>query len=85
MVAQTSFEDDGDGIRVDGVPLRAPYVIDAIGSPTTLAGAMSFDGGFTDDVALDGGTVSVKQQDRVDVTVTREPAPPRYASPVSGQ
>lgn len=84
VVAQTSFEDDPDGIRVDGQALRAPYVIDAIGSPATLAGAMNFDGGFIDDVQLDGGKVTVKKTDQVRVTVTRQPSQPRYAEPVTG-
>jgi uncharacterized protein YlxW (UPF0749 family) len=85
VVAQTSFEDNGDGILVDGIALRSPYVIDAIGSPTTLAGALSFDGGFTDDVTGDGGKVSVARPKRVDVSVTRTPPTPRYATPVPGQ
>lgn len=82
VVADTSFEDDPDGIRVDGQLLKPPYVIDAIGNPTTLAGAMNFDGGFIDDVQLDDGNVTVKKSDRVRVTVTRQPSQPRYAEPV---
>lgn len=85
VVAQTSFEDAPGGIKVDGQVLRPPYVIDAIGSPSTLAGAMNFDGGFVDDVALDGGKVTIRKQPRVLVTVTRKPTPPRYAEPVGGQ
>ena len=57
VVAQTSFEDDPEGVRVDGVVLKPPYVIDAIGDPDTLAGALDFQGGFIDDVELDGGSV----------------------------
>ena len=85
VIAQTSFENDGGGVRVDGVPLRSPYVIDAIGSPATLAGALSFDGGFTDDVTGDGGKVDVAREDRIDVTVTRTASAPRYATPLPGQ
>jgi uncharacterized protein YlxW (UPF0749 family) len=85
VVAQTSFEDDPGGLRVDGVALKAPYVIDAIGNPDTLAGALQFQGGFTDDVQLDGGSVSLKKEDRIKITVTRSPAKPRYAEPVPGQ
>ena len=33
VIAQTSFEDVSGGVRVDGVVLKPPYVIDAIGSP----------------------------------------------------
>ena len=55
VIAQTSFEDDPDGVRVDGVVLKPPYVIDAIGSPTPWPGRCSFQDGFTDDVEMDGG------------------------------
>jgi uncharacterized protein YlxW (UPF0749 family) len=85
VIAQTSFEDDPDGVRVDGVALKSPYVIDAIGNAETLAGALQFQGGFTDDVGLDGGSVSVKKADRIKITVTRSPSKPRYAEPVPGQ
>ena len=85
VIAQTSFEDDPDGIRVDGVVLKAPYIIDAIGSPETLSGALQFQGGFTDDVELDDGTVTVQKADRIQVTVTRTPSEPRYAEAVPGQ
>lgn len=85
VIAQTSFEDDPDGLRVDGVLLRAPYVIDAIGDPETLAGALQFEGGFTDDVQEDNGTVRVKEAERIEVSVTRSRIEPRYAEPVPGQ
>jgi uncharacterized protein YlxW (UPF0749 family) len=85
VIAQTSFEDDAGGVRVDGVVLKQPYVLDAIGNASTLAGALEFQGGFTDDVKLDGGSVSVQRLDRVQVTVTRSPSKPRYAEAVPGQ
>jgi uncharacterized protein YlxW (UPF0749 family) len=85
VIAQTSFEEDPDGVRVDGVVLKPPYVIDAIGNADTLAGALEFQDGFSDDVELDGGSVSVKKADRIDVTVTRAPGKPRYAEAVAGQ
>ncbi|MEO5653940.1 MAG: DUF881 domain-containing protein [Marmoricola sp.] len=85
VVAQTSFEDAPEGIRVDGVALRAPYVIDAIGRPATLATALDFDGGFIDDVKLYSGTVTIKQSDRIEIKVTRNAPKPRYAEPVTGQ
>ena len=65
VIAQTSFEDDPDGIRVDGVVLKPPYVIDAIGNPDTLAGALEFQDGFTDDVELDNG-IGLGQEGRPD-------------------
>lgn len=85
VIAQTSFEEDPDGVRVDGVVLKPPYVIDAIGNPDTLSGALQFQDGFTDDVATDSGSVRIEKADRIDVTVTRTPVRPRYAEPVPGQ
>ena len=85
VIAQTSFEDDPDGVRVDGVVLKAPYVIDAIGNPETLAGALTFEGGFSDDMEIDSGSVSIEKADRIEVTVTRTPSEPRYAEAVPGQ
>jgi uncharacterized protein YlxW (UPF0749 family) len=85
VVAQTSFEDDPGGVRVDGVVLKAPYLIDAIGNPETLAGALQFQGGFSDDVELESGSVAIKKSDSIKVTVTRTPAKPRYAEAVPGQ
>ena len=85
VVAQTSFEDDPQGVRVDGTLLKPPYVIDAIGNADTLAGALSFQGGFTDDVQLDGGSVDVAKKDLVKIDVTRAPTRPRWAVPVPEQ
>ncbi len=85
VIAQTSFEDDTDGVRVDGVALKPPYVIDAIGNPDTLSGALQFQDGFTDDVEMDNGSVKIKKADRIDITVTRTPVKPRYAEAVPGQ
>lgn len=42
VVARTAIDATGDGITVDGVPLHSPYVLTAIGDPTTLAGAVTF-------------------------------------------
>ena len=85
VVAQTSFEDAPEGIRVDGVALKSPYLIDAIGRPATLATALDFDGGFIDDVKRDSGKVLVEQSERIEITVTRKAPTPRYAEPVTGQ
>jgi uncharacterized protein YlxW (UPF0749 family) len=85
VVAQTSFDDDAQGVRVDGTLLKSPYVIDAIGDPDTLAGALKFQGGFTDDVKLDGGSVTVTKHKLVAINVTRAPARPRWAEPVTEQ
>ena len=66
---------------VDGVTLRSPYSILAIGDPATLAAAMNIPGGAMDSVERVGGTMSVQQADVVDVTALRQPKPRQYAQP----
>ena len=82
VVAQTSLEDGVNGILVDGQQLSAPYTIEAIGDSHTLAEALSFTGGFTDEVETLGGKVLVKQVNNVEIATTREPAETEYAEPV---
>ncbi len=67
---------------VDGRTLRPPYSVLAIGDPPTLAAAMNIPGGAVDSVKRVGGTMSVQQGDRVDITVLRQPKPRQYAQPV---
>ena len=81
VVAQTSFDDAGNGIEVDGRVLQAPYVIEVIGDSSDLATAMDFPGGFRDDIALDDGTVKVKKSEHVTVDVTRKATTPEFAEP----
>jgi uncharacterized protein YlxW (UPF0749 family) len=79
VVAQTSLQDTAGGVLVDGQRLEAPYVIEAIGDPETLATALDFTGGFIAGVKTVGGKVQVKQLDKVEITTVREAAAPRYA------
>jgi uncharacterized protein YlxW (UPF0749 family) len=86
VVAQTGITDDPEGgLVVDGVPLSTPYVLDVIGDPSTLATALEFDSGFTDEVEQVGGRVEVDELDQVEVGTTRDPAPTQFASPVDGE
>jgi uncharacterized protein YlxW (UPF0749 family) len=83
VVATTSFI-DGDGeIIVDGETLRPPYVIDAIGASHTLSEAVVFPGGLSDDVERDGGTVTVKEADVVEVGSLHPIEQPQYAQPTN--
>jgi uncharacterized protein YlxW (UPF0749 family) len=83
VVAQTGIVDvPGAGIRVDGRAVRAPYVLDVIGDPSTLATALDFEGGFTEEVEEVGGQVGVEELDNVEVTTTRGVPEPRFAEPV---
>jgi uncharacterized protein YlxW (UPF0749 family) len=81
VVAQTSFQDADGGIEVDGRLLTAPYILQVIGDPDTLARALDFPGGFKDDVSLDGGTTAVRKVQNLDIDVTRSPSAPTYATP----
>jgi uncharacterized protein YlxW (UPF0749 family) len=85
VVAQTALEDSArGGLVVDGTQLRAPYTIDAVGDPHTLATALNFTGGFVSEVRGVGGRVSVAELDRVTVTSVRRPQAPSYATPGRG-
>lgn len=83
VVAQTAVRDlDSGGVDVDGTTLRPPYVLEAIGSPTTLAGGLDIARGFTDTVEEVGGTVRVQESDVLEIGSVREPLDAQYAEPV---
>jgi uncharacterized protein YlxW (UPF0749 family) len=71
-----------DGVEVDGVVLSPPYRWTAIGDPQTMATALSIPGGALAKVQVDGGSASVDQHDEVEVTATRTPSAPEFATPV---
>ena len=67
---------------IDGHTLTPPYSVLAIGDPPTLAAAMNIPGGPMDSIERVGGTMTVQQAARVDVTALRQPKPRQYAQPV---
>jgi uncharacterized protein YlxW (UPF0749 family) len=69
-------------LTVDGKTLMPPYSVLAIGDPPTLAAAMNIPGGAEDSVKRVGGTMSVQQVEKVDITALRQPKPRQYAQPV---
>lgn len=69
-------------LTIDSKTLSPPYSILAIGDPPTLAAAMNIPGGAQDSVKRVGGRMSVRQDDRVDVTTLRQPKQHQYAQPV---
>ena len=85
VVAQSSLKDVDGGVLVDGKVLRAPYVIEAIGSPHDLATALDFKGGFVDEVQRPDvdGKVETQETDNVEISTVVEPAAPQYAKPGS--
>jgi uncharacterized protein YlxW (UPF0749 family) len=83
IVASTYFVDEGDGLRVDGTVLAAPYRVTVIGDPQTMLTALNIPGGVVDTVRQHGGTVSVNQADPVRVTALHAPVSLKHARPVS--
>jgi uncharacterized protein YlxW (UPF0749 family) len=82
VVAQTAISQARSGdLKVDGQTLTPPYVIDVIGDSHTLATALQFEGGFSDDVREVGGHVTIDEMDRVEVSATRSADQPRFAKP----
>lgn len=69
-------------LETDSTMLHPPYSVLAIGDPPTLAAAMNIPGGAVDSVKRVGGSMSVRQMDRLDVTALRQPKPRQYAQPV---
>lgn len=73
VVAQTSFTDALGGLLVDGQILSSPYVIDAIGAPDTLSGALTYPSGPIDQLLEDHAVVDpVQKLDSIDINSVRE-------------
>lgn len=85
VVAQTSFEDAVGGISVGGQVVTSPYVVDVIGDPDTLAGAMEFPKGPRDQFEDQGAIVEIDPRVRVDIEAVVEPRRLEYADPGSAQ
>lgn len=85
IVAQSSFTDGVGGISIDGVALEPPYVIDVIGDPDVLSGAMTFALGPKAKVKRDGGEIDVQQLSSLDIDSVRTPVQPEFAQPDPGQ
>jgi uncharacterized protein YlxW (UPF0749 family) len=85
VVAQTSFTDSVGGFLVDGQLLSPPYVIDVIGDPDVLVGAMNFIGGPRRAIEGEGGTIVPDPQTSLDIEAVRRPVQPEYAEPDPGQ
>ena len=81
LVASSWFEVHGDTLVADGQPLESPYVWRAIGDPDTLAPALGIPGGALAAVRNTGATAEVSTSKKIDVTATREPGTPQYATP----
>lgn len=81
VVAQTSFEDGVGGLLVDGTLVEAPYVLDAIGVPSTLASSIRFPLGPLQQLEDDGATVEVVELASLDIDAIRRLVQPEFATP----
>ena len=68
-------------IVVEDRSLTPPYVILAIGDPSTLATAMTIPGGVVDTVRSRDGDTRIVQQERLLIMALREVRSPQYAQP----
>ncbi len=83
VVASSWIGSDGNDLVMDGVALRRPFVIDAIGEPHALTEALRYRGGLVSEIQDEkvGGAVSIESSERIEITATREPATPEFAKP----
>lgn len=84
LVASSSVTQSATGaLQIDGVTLRRPMLIRAIGDRDTLAEATRFRGGLV--ATIEGervqGRVSVAKRDRVEIDATVTPRPMRFGRP----
>lgn len=81
--ASTAFAERDGRIVIDGVAIRSPFRVAAIGQPATLDGGLKIPGGAVDTVsAVKGVRVEVTRQAKVDLPALAKP--PRFdvAEPV---
>ncbi|EYR64144.1 membrane protein [Actinotalea ferrariae CF5-4] len=69
-------------VLADGRTIEPPYRWRAIGDPSTMASALQIPGGAMAQVRGVGGTTTVTEMEEVEVTATREPVTPQFATPV---
>ncbi|WP_436699598.1 DUF881 domain-containing protein [Nocardioides sp. BYT-33-1] len=85
VVAQTSFAETDGGFEIDGERVEGPFVIEAIGEPSVLAGAINFSLGPRKQLEDDGATVEVEERRTIDIEAVVDRDRPSYAVPDQGQ
>jgi uncharacterized protein YlxW (UPF0749 family) len=83
IVASSAIGTDGEQVTVDGVPVPAPYHLEAIGEAHTLEVALTRPGGLVELLrqAPSGILITVSQKDKVTLPVYDQPMPFVYAEP----
>jgi uncharacterized protein YlxW (UPF0749 family) len=83
LAAQSSFENGVGGIELEGQLLEPPYVLEVIGDPHTLEGALRFQSGPVENLeTYDGATVRIEELEQVEIRSVREPVRPTFSQPV---
>ncbi|MBC7289758.1 MAG: DUF881 domain-containing protein [Actinotalea sp.] len=83
LTASSYFVEGPEGVVLaDGETIRPPYVWLAIGDPSTMSSALQIPGGAMAQVRGVGGTTTVTEVDELEVSATRDPVAPRFATPV---
>lgn len=81
LVAQSNVQDGVGGLEIDGQLITSPYVLDVIGDPHTLSGALSLIDGPITQLHADGAQVKVEEEKAIDITAIRPPVSTKYAQP----
>jgi uncharacterized protein YlxW (UPF0749 family) len=84
IVAQTSFEETEGGFLVEGDLVEAPYVLDVIGEPSTLASSLEFLLGPRAQLEEDGAIVEVDELTSIDIEAVADPDDPDFSAPDPG-
>lgn len=80
VVASTSITTGADGsLQVDGTPIDAPYVVQAIGDPSVMEPALRIPGGAADSIGGDGGTLTALADDDVQINATVQLSEPEHS------
>lgn len=83
IVGNSYVVNSDSGIRIDGRSLQAPYLIEAIGDPETLAEAAGILGGLTETLERLGASVDIDEKDLISITALADAKDPEYARPDS--
>lgn len=84
VVASSAISTDGEHVTVDGLPVPAPYRLEAIGEAHTLEVALTRPGGLVDLLLQSprGILLAVSQRDKVTMPVYGQPMRFVYAEPL---
>lgn len=85
VVAATAFSQTAEGLVVDGTQLSSPYVLDVIGPPVDMAGAVDFALGPRRELREIGADPVVEELSSLDIDSVRESTSTDYAEPAPDQ